>query len=168
MIKNDIYTWGAVSASMYLFFTKYIDSILYPNYTGIIIFLPVIIIGFLILNKKTYSKEYKIVDYFFKFVFSLFLFYVPSLLLFTGINISLSESNQTKSKQVELTKIVSNSVKNARIIIKMDNETYFIYGYSPIYEKYKYTPLEKLTTVLYYKEGLFGTKIVQKTIIYEK
>jgi hypothetical protein len=131
------------------------------------IYLPVIVIGFYFLSSKVYIKEFKIADYFFKFILSLVFFYIPSLLLFTVINLNLSKENQVKRKEVKLTKIVSYRVKNAKVIIEMENKTYFIYGYSPTYEKYKTTPIKNLQSFLYYKEGLFGTKIVQRAIISE-
>lgn len=151
---------GAVSGVLYLWFMKYDGLILYFGWSGYLIYAPPILLGLSIFRKFKGDYDSFWVNWFFRFVMSLLFFYVPTMLLFVGLNFWYASHQKEKTKMVSLLKVVSRKTSNAKIRVHVNGENQFIYGYKPELDEIKHQDYFNHPVRLNFKEGLFGTYVV--------
>jgi hypothetical protein len=158
---------GTISGILYLWFSKYDNLILYFGYTSYFIYAPMILSGLLLFRNFKGDYDQFFVNWFFRFIMSLMFFYVPTMILFTFLNSFYIQNKPIKFLTVPLEKTVSNKTKNARILVKIKDETKFIYGYTKELDEIAKDKPSTYKVALKYKVGLFGTYHIERYSIYK-
>lgn len=164
---DRVISLGTVSGILYLWFSKYDNLILYFGYTGYFIYAPMILLGLLLFRNFKGDYDQFFVNWFFRFIMSLMFFYVPTMILFVFLNSFYIQHKPVKFLTVPLEKAVSNKTKNARILVKIKDETKFIYGYTKELDELAKDKPSNYQVALKYKEGLFGTYHIESYSIYK-
>lgn len=164
---DRVITLGAIFGILYLWFSKYDNLNLYFGYTGYFIYAPIILIGLLLFRNFKDDDNHFLVNWFFRFIMSLMFCYVPAMILFVFLNSSYIQDKPVKFLTVPLKKAVSKKTNDARILVKIKDETKFIYGYTKELDEIAKDKPSNYKVSLKYKEGLFGTYHIESYSIYK-
>ncbi len=149
---------GAICCTLFMFFSKYDDQILYRGFSQYYIYIPFIVAGVYVLRKKIYVKNNIFLNWFSKFIFSVVLFYIPSMCIFILIDSFYTKNKEIKT--IEITRI--NKITPKMIIFELDDENIKSYCQTN-YDRVQYTkPKNRLRAKMSYKEGLLNTYVIQK------
>ena len=165
---NRVITLLGIAGVLYYIVAGYDNYILYFGWTGYLIYGPIILGGLVLFRNFKGDYDHFFVNWFFRFIMSLFLCYVPANGIFLISNSLYIEDKPTKHTTVPLEKVVSNRVKNARILIKIKGETKFIYGYNKLLDGIKQDKPSDYNVSIRYKVGLFDTYYIESYSIYRK
>ncbi len=160
--KINQYSLCALSCFLYVIFHKYNDQILYKGYSIYYIYAPIFLIGIFVLRKKTPVNENKILYGIWKLILLFLIFYFPSTCIF-GVSNKLYTKNK-KPIHLEINKI--KKIYSNVIIFKFDDEmikSNCSFGRSKNSFSKKNNQLK---AKLIYKEGLFGTYVVENLYVY--
>lgn len=152
---------GLICGILYSIFAKYDDQILYNGFSQYYLYFPIIVFGIFFLKRKMERIQNVFIDWLSKFIFSVVLFYIPSMCLFVAANL-LYTQNKIIHK-VEIVKINKCDAKS--IVFELDGKEVKSHCQTKQKNHLHRKTVNKFKGELSYKEGLFGTYVIQNFVI---
>lgn len=148
---------ATIGAFLYLIISRFNDQILYLGTSNEAIYIPVIIVGVIVLSRNKNTTEHFIVFWFFRFMLSFSLFYVPTMCLLIIGNQLYTMNAPPKTKNIQ-------HVKNLGGVLVFELEGERIIYRGKIIEPHLNVDQrhKKFSGKLVYKEGLLGTYVADR------
>jgi len=152
-----------IGSLLYGIINRFNEQILYPGWLEYYIYIPIIILGVVVLgrNKKD-SIDPFVLFWLFRFILSVFLFYVPAMCLFVIGNHLYTRNSHPKTQFIQHVENHGNL-----IIFELAGERVKYRGKTLQPHLNDYHAHTKWGGKFIYNDGLFGTYVVQRFELHE-
>lgn len=154
--------WAMIGCLLYLIVSRFNNQILYLGSSNESIYIPIIIIGVIVLSRQKNTTKHFVVYWFFRFVLSFSLFYVPAMCLFVIGNHLYTRNSHPK------TKIIQHVENHGTVVIfELAGERVKYRGEITTTYLNNNQSHKNFSGKLIYNEGLLGTYIVDRFVLIE-